>query len=80
MNLDGSQRVAVRDATLAPRHVCAESRARNGSLDDPGALPTLGVHADEIVEELEFALAEFSELAESLPIDAFDDAGGGAPS
>lgn len=79
-NLDGSQRVAVRESTLAPRQVWADSWARDASLDDPGALPALAVRAADIVEELEFAVAEFSELAESLPLDAFDHAGGGARS
>lgn len=42
---------------------------RDESLDDASSLPPPGVLAAEIVEELEAALAQFSELAASLPID-----------
>jgi type I restriction enzyme M protein len=43
---------------------------RDESLDDASTLPPPGVLAAEIVEELEAALAQFSELAASLPIEA----------
>ena len=42
---------------------------RDDSLDDASTLPAPGVLAAEIVEELEAALAQFTELAASLPID-----------
>jgi type I restriction enzyme M protein len=42
---------------------------RDESLDDASTLPAPGVLAAEIVEELEAALAQFSELAASLPLD-----------
>lgn len=42
---------------------------RDESLDDASVLPPPGVLAAEIVEELQAALAHFSELAASLPID-----------
>jgi type I restriction enzyme M protein len=42
---------------------------RDESLDDASTLPAPGVLAAEIVEELEAALAQFAELAASLPID-----------
>ena len=42
---------------------------RDDSLDDASTLPAPGVLAAEIVEELEAALAQFSELAASLPVD-----------
>lgn len=41
---------------------------RDESLEDSGNLPAPGVLAAEIVEELEAALAQFAELAASLPI------------
>jgi len=42
---------------------------RDESLEDSSNLPPPGVLAAEIVEELEAALAQFAELAASLPID-----------
>jgi type I restriction enzyme M protein len=42
---------------------------RDESLDDAATLPSPGVLAAEIVEELEAALAQFAELAASLPVD-----------
>mgnify|MGYP007025841895 CR=1 FL=1 len=42
---------------------------RNESLDDAASLPARGVLAAEIVEELEAALEQFTELAASLPLD-----------
>lgn len=42
---------------------------RDESLDDSASLPAPGVLAAEIVEELEAALAQFTELAASLPLD-----------
>jgi type I restriction enzyme M protein len=45
---------------------------RDESLDDASSLPAPGVIAAEIVDELEAALAQFTELAASLPVD--DDA------
>jgi type I restriction enzyme M protein len=42
---------------------------RDESLDDSSNLPAPGVLAAEIVEELGAALAQFSELAASLPIE-----------
>jgi type I restriction enzyme M protein len=42
---------------------------RDESLDDASSLPAPGVLAAEIVEELEAALAQFSELAASLPVE-----------
>ena len=42
---------------------------RDDSLDDASTLPAPGVLAAEIVEELEAALAQFSELAASLPVE-----------
>ena len=42
---------------------------RDESLDDASTLPAPGVLAAEIVEELEAALAQFAELAASLPAD-----------
>lgn len=45
---------------------------RDDSLDDASALPPPGVLAAEIVEELEAALAQFAELAASLPINGSD--------
>lgn len=39
---------------------------RRESLEDPGDLPSPGVIAAEVVEDLQAALAEFTELAESL--------------
>lgn len=42
---------------------------RDESLDDATDLPAPGVLAAEIVEELEAALAQFAELAASLPIE-----------
>ena len=41
---------------------------RDESLDDANTLPSPGVLAAEIVEELEAALAQFAELAASLPV------------
>jgi type I restriction enzyme M protein len=41
---------------------------RDDSLDDSDALPPPGVIAAEIVEELEAALAQFAELAATLPL------------
>jgi type I restriction enzyme M protein len=46
---------------------------RDDSLEDSNNLPTPGVLAAEIVEELEAALAQFTELAASLPIDITED-------
>ena len=43
---------------------------RDESLEDSSNLPAPGVLAAEIVEELEAALAQFAELAASLPIDS----------
>ena len=43
---------------------------RDESLEDSSNLPAPGVLAAEIVEELEAALAQFAELAASLPIEA----------
>ena len=43
---------------------------RDESLDDASTLPAPGVLAAQIVEELEAALAQFSDLAASLPINA----------
>jgi type I restriction enzyme M protein len=43
---------------------------RDESLDDAASLPSPGVLAAEIVEELEAALAQFSELTASLPVEA----------
>jgi len=45
---------------------------RDESLDDASSLPAPGVLAAEIVEELEAALAQFTELAASLPAEADD--------
>ncbi len=45
---------------------------RDESLDDASTLPAPGVLAAEIVEELEAALAQFSELAASLPVEVTD--------
>ena len=45
---------------------------RDESLDDAASLPAPGVLAAEIVEELEAALAQFTELAASLPIEAVE--------
>ena len=42
---------------------------RDESIDDASTLPAPGVLAAEIVEELEAALTQFSELAASLPVD-----------
>ncbi len=42
---------------------------RDESLEDSSNLPAPGVLAAEIIEELEAALAQFAELAASLPID-----------
>ena len=42
---------------------------RDESLDDASTLPAPGVLAAEIVDELEAALTQFSELAASLPIE-----------
>ena len=46
---------------------------RDESLEDSSTLPAPGVLAAEIVEELEAALAQFAELAASLPIDLTKD-------
>jgi type I restriction enzyme M protein len=46
---------------------------RDDTLDDGADLPTPGVLAAEIVEELEAALTQFAELAATLPIDATSD-------
>ena len=46
---------------------------RDDSLDDSSSLPPPGVLAAEIVEELEAALAHFSELAATLPIELVAD-------
>ena len=43
---------------------------RDESLEDSSNLPAPGVLAAEIVEELEAALAQFAELAASLPVEA----------
>ena len=43
---------------------------RDDSLDDASSLPSPGILAAEIVEELEAALAHFSELAASLPLES----------
>ena len=45
---------------------------RDESLDDAASLPPPGVLAAEIVEELEAALAQFAELAASLPVEELD--------
>jgi len=45
---------------------------KDDSLDDASTLPPPGVLAAEMVEELEAALAQFSELAASLPVDVSD--------
>ena len=42
---------------------------RDDTLDDASTLRAPGVLAAEIVEELEAALAQFSELAASLPVE-----------
>lgn len=42
---------------------------RDESLDDASSIPAPGVLAAEIVEELEAALAQFSEPAASLPVE-----------
>jgi type I restriction enzyme M protein len=42
---------------------------RDESLEDSSNLPAPGLLAAEIVEELEAALAQFAELAASLPIE-----------
>jgi len=42
---------------------------RDESLEDSSTLPAPGILAAEIVEELEAALAQFSELAASLPVE-----------
>ena len=47
---------------------------RDESLEDASNLPAPGVLAAEIVEELEAALAQFAELAASLPFDSSSDA------
>ena len=47
---------------------------RDESLEDSSNLPAPGVLAAEIVEELEAALAQFAELAASLPVDVVEDA------
>ena len=44
---------------------------RDESLEDSSNLPAPGVLAAEIVEELEAALAQFAELAASLPLEEF---------
>ena len=46
---------------------------RDDTLDDASTLPAPGVLAAEIVEELEAALAQFSELAASLPIEVTEE-------
>ncbi len=46
---------------------------RDESLDDASTLPAPGVLAAEIVEELEAALAQFTELAASLPVGEVDE-------
>jgi type I restriction enzyme M protein len=46
---------------------------RDESLDDASTLLAPGVLAAQIVEELEAALAQFSELAASLPVDATEE-------
>ncbi len=46
---------------------------RDKSLDDASTLPAPSVLAAEIVEELEAALAQFLELAASLPVDVSDE-------
>jgi type I restriction enzyme M protein len=50
---------------------------RDESLDDASTLPAPGILAAEIVEELEAALAQFTELAASLPLDLRADQVGG---
>lgn len=47
---------------------------RDESLDDASTLAPPGVLAAEIVEELEAALAQFAELAATLPVDVVADA------
>ena len=47
---------------------------RDESLEDSSNLPAPGVLAAEIVEELEAALAQFAELAASLPVESEGDA------
>ena len=47
---------------------------RDESLDDAASLLSPGVLAAEIVEELEAALAQFAELAASLPVEGDDSA------
>jgi len=49
---------------------------RDESIDDASSLPAPGVLAAEIVEELGAALAQFAELAESLPVNATESGGG----
>jgi type I restriction enzyme M protein len=46
---------------------------RDESLEDSSNLPAPGVLAAEIVEELEAALAQFAELAASLPVESSDE-------
>ena len=46
---------------------------RDKSLDDASTLPSPGVLAAEIVEELEAALAQFAELAASLPVEVSEE-------
>ena len=46
---------------------------RDESLEDASNLPLPGVLAAEIVEELEAALAQFAELAASLPIESSEE-------
>ena len=46
---------------------------RDESLSDSSNLPSPAVLAAEIVEELEAALAQFAELAATLPIDIAGD-------
>ena len=50
---------------------------RDESLEDPDNLPPPDVIAREIVEDLEAALAEFAQIAESLETAVDDGAGEG---
>ena len=51
---------------------------RSGSLDDAASIPPRGVLTAESVEELEAPLAQFTELAASLPAEARSSGGSGS--
>ena len=62
-----SRRVSVTDLSLRPtRNVCSTLAIEGRSLEDPEDLPDPDVLAQEIADDLQTALEQFSAIAEEL--------------